>query len=400
MNIKLQLSLVNFLQFFIWGAWLLSAGVYMGKTLDFSGVQIGSVYASMGIVAIFMPTLMGIVADKWIKIEKLYGMSHIIVAILMLVLYQTENFLPFYTVFFLINMFYMPTLSLSYSLSYSLLGKYDLDIIKSFPPIRVWGTIGFIIAAWMVDIFEFKFTNNQFLLSAAAALLLGIYSFFLPKTERTSQEASTFKSLVKDAGVLLKNNRIVIFLVFSVLLGSLLQITNIWGVPFLDNFGITHPDSFVVKYSVILMSLSQISETVFILTIPFFYKRFGIKKVFLISIVAWILRFGFFAIGGPEGFGLGFLILSMIIYGLAFDFFNISGSLFMEQESSSGMRSSAQGLFVMATNGFGPIIGGFGSGLIVDALTTNGDVQWTLIWTVFAAIAGLIAIAFLALFKD
>jgi NHS family xanthosine MFS transporter len=249
-------------------------------------------------------------------------------------------------------------------------------------------------------VLQWKVDEKQFFLSAITALILGFYSFTLPKISPSkSINQSLSQRFGLDAFVLFKQKKIVIFLLFSILLGAILQTTNIWGVPFLGDFEINYPDSFAVQHSIFLMTLSQISEVLFILLIPFFLKKFGIKKVVLMSMIAWALRFGLFGVGSPEGIGLLFLILSMIIYGMAFDFFFISGSLFIDEVSGSKIRSSAQGLFMMMTGGFGPILGGYGSGYIVDLYTEKGIRDWFSIWFVFAFYALTIAIVFALVFK-
>ena len=404
MNIKVRLSILNFFEFFVWGSWLLSAGVYMSTTLNFTGVQVGAVYATMGITSLFMPTIMGVIADRWIRVEKLFGYSHWIIVVLMLLLTQVEEFKLFYIIMFLMNAFFMPTIALNYSVSYTVLSNLKLDIIKTFPPIRVWGTIGFIIAAWVIDLMHWSNNINQFFLSIGASVFLGIYAFTLPKTSipesgSKTESKSFWKMFGGETITIFKNMRLLIFLIFSVFMGSLLQITNIWGVPFLNDFALDYPDSFAVRHSVFLLSLSQISETVFILAIPFFYKKFGIKTVVLISMIAWVFRFGFFGIGSPEGIGLGFLIASMILYGMAFDFFNISGSLYVEEETSESVRSSAQGLFALTTGGLGPIIGAYASGYIVDFFTKDSIKDWPTIWFIFTGSALIIALAFLVFFS-
>lgn len=404
MGIKLRLSILNFFEFFVWGSWLLSAGVYMSTTLGFTGVQVGAVYATMGITSLFMPTLMGVIADRWVRVEKLFGYSHWVIVGLMLLLTQAQDFKMFYVVMFLVNAFFMPTIALNYSVSYAVLSKLKLDIIKTFPPIRVWGTIGFIVAAWVIDLMHWSNSKNQFFLSIGASVFLGVYAFSLPKTSipesGTKQESKSFwKMFGGEAITIFKNTRLLIFFIFSIFMGSLLQITNIWGVPFLNDFAANYPDAFAVRHSVFLLSLSQISETVFILAIPFFYKKFGIKMVVIISMMAWVFRFGFFGIGSPEGIGLGFLIASMIIYGMAFDFFNISGSLYVEEETPEIVRSSAQGLFALTTGGLGPIIGAYSSGYIVDFFTGNNIKDWPTIWYVFAGYALVITSAFIVFFK-
>ena len=381
-----------------------SAGVYMSTTLNFSGVQVGAVYATMGITSLFMPTIMGIIADRWVRVEKLFGYSHWVIVGLMLLLIQVEDFKSFYFIMFLVNVFFMPTIALSYSVSYAVLSKLKLDIVKTFPSIRVWGTVGFIVAAWVIDLMHWSNSKNQFFLSIGASAFLGLYAFILPKTSISKlvnkpEEKSFWQLFGAEAMTIFKSKRLLIFFIFSIFMGSLLQITNIWGVPFLNDFAVNYPDAFAVRHSVFLLSISQVSETIFILAIPFFYKKFGIKIVILISMIAWVFRFGLFGIGSPEGVGLGFLIASMIIYGMAFDFFNISGSLYVEEETPENVRSSAQGLFALTTGGLGPILGAYASGYIVDFFTGNSIKDWPIIWFVFAGYALVIALCFAVFFK-
>ncbi len=400
MGIKIRLTVMNFLQFFVWGSWLISLGGYMIVTLKFTGGQVGSIYATMGIASLFMPALMGIIADKWVNAERVFGMSHLIGAVLLFFASQATDFSSMYIIMLLISMFYMPTIALDNTVSYSVLEKKGYDIVKDFPPIRVWGTIGFITAMWVIDFAQWTVSPMQLYVSSAASLLLGVYAFTMPKCrpENTTKGGSFITTLGLDAFVLFKQRKMTIFFIFSLLLGAALQITNTFGEPFLHDFASKFPDAFGVKHPGILMSISQMSETLFILTIPFFLKKFGIKKVMLMSMFAWVFRFGLFGVGNP-GSGLWLLILSMIIYGMAFDFFNISGSLFVETEANPKIRASAQGLFMIMTNGFGAFIGGMGSGWVVDHFTSNGVRDWQSIWFTFAAYALVVAILFMILFK-
>ncbi len=403
MGLKFRITVMNFLQFFVWGAWLLSFGKYMAVTLHFSGSQIGSIFMTLGIASLFMPGVMGIIADRWISPNKLYAIVHLLGAGLLFLAAKQTDFDSLYIVMLLYLMLYMPTIALDNTVSYCLLEKNGYDIVKDFPPIRVWGTVGFIIAVWIIDLFGWGLTNMQLYFSAAFSLVLGLYSLTLPNCpiEKSGSKKSLAQALGLDAFVLFKDKKMAIFFIFSMLLGAALQITNMWGEAFLHDF-INVPeykDAFAVTHNGILMSLSQISETLFILTIPFFLKRYGIKKVMLMSMFAWVFRFGLFGIGSPEGLGLVALILSMIIYGMAFDFFNISGSLFVEMEAEPKIRASAQGLFMIMTNGIGAMIGAYGSGLIIDMFTHNGHKDWHTIWLIFAAYALIIALLFMVLFK-
>jgi MFS transporter, NHS family, xanthosine permease len=401
MGIKFRLVLMNFLQFFIWGAWLISLGGYMINNLGFTGGQVGSIYATMGIASLFMPGIMGIIADKWINAERLFGISHLLGFILMFFAAQAQDYATFYPIMLLISIFYMPTIALNNTISYAILERSKYDVVKTFPPIRVWGTVGFIAAMWIVDLMGWTLTYNQLFVSGGASLLLAVYAFSLPKCPpvKSDEKKSLLQALGLDALVLFKQKKMFVFFMFAMLLGAALQITNTFGTPFLQDFESKFAGFFAVDHPMMLMSISQISETLFILAIPFFLKRFGIKKVMLMSMVAWVLRFGLFGFGDP-GSGLWMLILSMLIYGLAFDFFNISGSLFVETEAKPKIRASAQGLFMIMTNGFGAILGGFGSGFIVDYFTNIAGLKdWQTIWLTFAAYALVVGVLFAILFK-
>lgn len=400
MGIKLRLIILNFLQFFVWGSWLISIGSYMGGTLHFSGVQIGSVFSTLGIASLFMPAVMGIIADKWLNAERVLGLCHIIGAGLLLWTSTITDPNIFFWAMLLNSMFYMPTIALNNTVSYIVLEQKNYEIVKDFPPIRVWGTIGFIAAMWIVDIFGWKSNNMQLILSSCSALVLGLYAFTIPpcKPLHSKEKKSLAAKLGLDAFVLLKQKKMLIFFLFAMGLGAALQITNAFGGSFLESFKTTHPDTFGVKHPILLLSISQISETLFILTIPFFMYKFGIKKVMLISIIAWVFRFGLFAVGDP-GTGLPLLVLSMIIYGMAFDFFNISGSLFVENESPAGIRASAQGLFMFMTNGLGAMIGGYCSGLVVDYFTSDNVRNWQNIWITFSLYALILGLIFPFAFK-
>jgi NHS family xanthosine MFS transporter len=402
MNIKIRLTLMNFLQFFMWGAWLISLGGYMMGPLKFTGGQVGGVYATMGLAALFMPGLMGIVADRWINAEKVLGICHLAGAFLLFWASTVTDPTVMYWVMLFNAMAYMPTIALNSAVSYNILQQKGFDVVKDFPPIRVWGTVGFIFAMWIVDLLGWARTPAQLYVSSITALFLAIYAFTLPACPptRAKRDGSWLSAMGLDAFVLFKQRKMAVFFIFAMLIGAALQITNTFGGSFLDDFSNfdLYKNSFAVKHPTLLLSISQISETLFILTIPFFLKRFGIKKVMIISIFAWVLRFGLFGFGNP-GSGLALLILSMIIYGMAFDFFNISGSLFVEMEAEPGIRASAQGLFMIMTNGFGAYLGGVSSGFVVDLFTKEGVKDWPSIWLVFAAYALVLGLLFPFLFK-
>jgi NHS family xanthosine MFS transporter len=404
MGVKFKLTFMSFLQFFIWGAWLITVGNYWFATKQWNGAEFGAIFSTLGLSSLIMPALTGIIADKWVNAERLYGLLHILGGLAIAFIPQVDNPGTFFWVIFAAMLCYMPTISLSNSIAYTILKNNQFDVIKVFPPIRVWGTIGFIVAMWITNLTGNKASANMFYISAVASVFLGIYSFTLPKCppqRLTSKDSSIVEMLGLNAFKLFTNYKMALFFIFSMFLGAALQLTNMYGDTFLSDFSKmpAYADSFVVKYSTIIMSISQISETLFILAIPFFLRKFGIKQVILISMLAWVLRFGLFAYGDPAG-GLWMIILSCIVYGMAFDFFNISGSLFVETTTDSSIRSSAQGVFMMMTNGFGAIFGSSVSGYLIDHyFTHDGSKDWHSIWLTFAIYALVIAVAFAFMFK-
>ena len=405
MNIKQRLIVMSFFQFFVWGAWLITIATYFFSTNMGTAGQFGEIFSTLALASLFMPALTGIIADKFLNAEKLYGILHLLYGIILLYVPQVTDANTLYYVIFGAMICYMPTISLSNSIAYTILKNNQYDVVKVFPPIRVWGTIGFIAAMWITNLSGSKANTNQFVIAGIGAIALGIFSFTLPKCppqKSIAKNASFVEQLGLQAFKLFANYKMALFFLFSMLLGGALQLTNMYGDTFLDDFKKVpqYADSFVVKYSTIIMSISQISETLFILAIPFFLKRFGIKQVRLISMLAWVMRFGLFAYGDPVN-GLWMIVLSCIVYGMAFDFFNISGSLFVETTTDTRIRSSAQGLFMMMTNGVGAFLGSKISGYAIDGYYTlpNGDKDWHQIWVAFSVYAMVVAVLFLLLFK-
>ena len=405
MNIKLRLIIMNFFQFFIWGSWLITIGAYWFQNKQWSGAEFGVIFSTMGIASLFMPAITGIVADKFVNAEKLYGLFHIGGAIVLFTVPLVNSPTAMFWVMLLNMMFYMPTISLSITVAYTALKSKNANVIKDYPPIRVWGTVGFIAALWVVSLLHYETSANQFYVASAASLFLGLYAFSLPKCPPQLGLKSN-RSIVDALGLnsfsLFKDRQMALFFIFAMLLGASLQLTNAYGDTFLHDFAKIDKfkDLTAVKYPAIIMSISQISETLFILAIPFFLRKFGIKYVMFFSMVAWVLRFGLFAYGNP-GEGLWMIILSCIVYGMAFDFFNISGSLFVETQSDPAIRASAQGLFMMMTNGFGAVIGSSVSGLIIQKYFTYADnsKNWFGVWISFASYALVVAVLFLLVFK-
>lgn len=404
MSIKFKLTAMSFLQFFVWGAWLITLGNYWFATKHWSGVDIGKAFTTLGIASLIMPAITGIIADKWVNAEKLYGALHILGGFAVAYLPQAQTANDFFWTMLAAMLCYMPTISLSNSIAYSILKNNDYDVVKVFPPIRVWGTVGFIAAMWFTNLTGNKASANMFYISSIAALLLGLYSFTLPKCpppKLISNKADWVELLGLKAFRLFGIPKMALFFIFSMFLGAALQLTNMYGDVYLNDFSSLpqYANSFIVKYSTIIMSISQISETLFILAIPFFLRKFGIKNVMLFSMIAWVLRFGLFSFGDP-GSGLWMILLSNIIYGMAFDFFNISGSLFVETTTDDQIRSSAQGLFMMMTNGLGAILGSNVSGYLIDQYFTHDGVKdWHQIWLTFSIYAAIVAILFAVIFR-
>ena len=436
--VKTQLAAMNFLEFAIWGSYLTCIGNYLGA--NGLGGQISLFYAVQGVVSIFMPAIMGIIADKFIQPQRLLGLCHLLAALFMgwAWYYGFSNpgnirFSTIFTLYTLSVAFFMPTIALSNTVAFSILKSNGLDTIKDFPPIRVLGTVGFIAAMWFVNGFyiydgqwgymlsnplgdtaafdpRFQYTVNQLAVCAILGLLLALYCMTLPQCKIVKAEAGRKKSIAESLGLdafrLFKSPKMAVFFIFSMLLGVSLQITNGYATPFITHFKAfpEYLNSFAANNATLLTSLSQISEACCILLIPFFLKRFGIKNVMLIAMFAWVLRFGFFGIGSPAMPGVILFILSMIVYGVAFDFFIVSGALYVEQETDPKIQASAQGLFMLMTNGIGATAGMLVAGAIVNHYCHyEGDYMvgdWKTTWLIFAGYALVVALLFIFAFRD
>ena len=430
-NLKLRLIVMNFLEFAVWGAYLTCMGNYLGRAG--MGDVIAWFYAIQGIGSIFMPTLMGIVADKYIQPQRLLGICHLIAGMAMLALAYMgmTNPMPdkvtFITIYTLSVAFYMPTLALSNTAAFTILKDNGMDTEKDFPPIRVFGTIGFICTMWFVNgaVLEngsfgftlgesadkFQYTFMQFVVSGLLSLVLFLYCFTLPECKLVKKESQSLaEQLGLSAFKLFKTKKMAMFFIFSAMLGMSLQVTNGFATPYLTHFK-SDPamaDSFGANNATMLVSLSQIAEALCILLIPFFLKRYGIKIVMLIAMFAWVLRFFFFGAGNPAFPGVILIVLSCLVYGVAFDFFNVSGGIFVDKECEPNVKASAQGLFMLMTNGLGATIGTLAAGAIVNSLchwtedgflVGNTPTSWSTAWYIFAAFALVVAVSFMFLFK-
>lgn len=409
MNLKIRLALMNYLEFAVWGAYLTCMGMYLSRIGLTS--HIGYFFAMQGFVSLFMPAIMGIVADKWIPAQRLLGLCHLMAGLFMMAAAyyghtagEQTQFGILFTLYSISVAFYMPTLALTNSVAYNALTKAGMDTIKEFPPIRVFGTVGFICTMWLVDLLGFSTTYMQFVTSGLISVLLFLYTFTLPACPLGNKGEK--KSLVEAFGLqaftLFKKKEMAIFFIFSSLLGVSLQITNGYAAPYIESFASIpeFANTFGVQHVNILYSLSQISETCCILLIPFFMKRYGIKQVMLIAMFAWVVRFGFLGMGDPGMPGVILFILSMVVYGVAFDFFNISGSLYVDKTTDPSIRSSAQGLFVLMTNGIGASVGSLAAQAVVNYNTdANGVVAWDPVWSTFSVYALVVGLLFALIFR-
>ena len=415
-SIKLRLIVMNIIQWAVWGSYLTSMGSYLAGVGLAS--KIGIFYAMQGIVSIFMPTLMGIVADKYIPAQKLLGYCHGIAGAAMAAaaFYGMSAgadvaFGPLFGLYAISVAFYMPTIALSNSVAYNILEKNGYDTVKDFPPIRVFGTVGFICAMLFVnfvsiDGIQFQNSYNQFFTSGILGIVMFIYCFTLPECPCAQIESGKEQTLAERFGLnafsLFKDRNMAIFFIFSMLLGVALQITNGFANPFISHFKEVpeFAQTWGARNANALISISQVSETLGILLIPVAMRLFGIKRVMLIAMFAWVLRFGLFGAGDP-GSGVWMLILSMIVYGVAFDFFNISGSLYVNMRTTGNIQNSAQGLFMLMTNGIGATIGTLSAQAVVNHFVYNAaEPDWSAAWYVFAAYALVVAILFMILFKE
>ena len=413
MLLKTKLAAMNFLEFAVWGAYLTSLSNYLGQVGLANDIK--WFYAIQGVVSMFMPALIGIIADRWIQAQKVLSLCHLLAGSFMLaagvygaVSGEGVQFWPLFILYSISVAFFMPTIGMANSVAYSGLSRAGLDTVTHFPPIRVFGTVGFIVAMLFVNFTQFQTSYLQLITSGVLSLVLCLYALTLPACPVGKTSGGTLAdALGLKAFALFKQPRMAVFFIFSMLLGVSLQITNGYGNIFITSFGevAEFADTWGVRNANALISLSQMSETLCILLIPFCLKRFGIKGVMLMAMFAWVGRFGFFGIGNP-GSGVWMFVLSMIIYGIAFDFFNVSGSLYVDQETDSSIRSSAQGLFMIMTNGLGATFGTLCAGAVIERLVFSqpaGEAQvegWHSAWLIFAAYSLVVAILFMLIFKD
>lgn len=410
--IQLRLTALNFLEFGVWGAYLISLGNFLaGHGL---ATEIGWFYAIQGIVSLFMPAVVGIVADRYIQAQRMLSLCHLMAGAFMTAAFvycisvpQIE-FTPLFAIYTVSVAFFMPTIGLSNSVAFNALTGAGLDTVTSFPPIRVFGTVGFICSMLFVNFTQFQTNAYQLLTSGVLSFVMAAYALTMPKCPtRKSSGGTLADQLGLSAFKLFKERRMAVFFIFSMLLGVSLQITNSYGNTFITSFKdiAEFAGTWGAENANAIISISQISETLCILLIPFFLKRIGIKGVMLMSMFAWVLRFGFFGLG-DTGSGLWLLVLSCIVYGIAFDFFNVSGGLYVDKQTPSHLRSSAQGLFMIMTNGLGATIGTLSAQAVVNHFVFSQPTPeaqhagWTTCWFIFAGYALVVGVLFWIIFRD
>ena len=428
MNLKFRLTILNFIEFAVWGAYLTSMGTYLASVG--LGANIGWFYSVQGIVSIFMPALMGILADRWMEGQRVLSLCHALAGLFMIAAgYYCKGagtgiaFGPLFTLYSISVAFFMPTIALANTAAFTILKNNGLDTVKDFPPIRVLGTVGFIATMWFVNCavwedgsfsftlaenaHKFQYTYMQFFVSGLLSIVLFLYCYTLPQCKIEKKPSSSLaETLGLNAFKLFKSRQMALFFIFSMLLGMSLQVTNGYAGPFITSFKGSADEviatSFAANNATLLTSISQISEALCILMIPFFLRRYGIKVVMLMSMFAWVFRFGLFGLGNPAMPGVVLFILSCIVYGVAFDFFNVSGAMFVDRECSPSIKASAQGLFMLMTNGLGATIGTLAAGEIVNHYCTwqDGYLQgnWQACWFIFAAYALVVGISFALIF--
>ena len=389
---RVQLSAMMFLQFFIWGAWYVTMGTYLDKVLGATGFQVGAAYSAMAIATIFSPIFVGMIADRFFSAQKVLGVLHIIGALLLYYLAKIDNPSFFYWIVLLYSLMYAPTLALANSVAFRQMN----DPAKEFPSVRFLGTIGWIAVGWMIDK-VFKLGTEQlattFIIAAAGSGVLGLLSFTLPDTPPKAKGTKTTfaKVLGADAFILFKDRSFTVFLISSILICIPLSFYYSFTNLFLTEAGMKSVTS--------NMTLGQFSEALFILLIPFFFRRLGVKWMIAIGMIAWAVRFLLFGYGDAAE-NLWMLFAGIILHGVCFDFFFVTGQIYTDSKADIKIQSSAQGLITMATYGVGMWIGTLLSGYVKDYYTVDKIVTWKSVWLVPAGISVAVLLFFLILFNE
>ncbi|WP_040479288.1 nucleoside permease [Mariniradius saccharolyticus] len=397
---KLRLSLMMFLNFFVWGSWYVTMGTFLGLNLNATGTQVSAAFSTQSFGAIIAPFIIGLVADRYFNAERILGFLHLVGAVLLYACYQAQSFSDFYPFIFAYMVLYMPTLALANSVSF----RQMKDPEKEFSPIRVWGTIGWIASGLTISYVFFWDSaasladgslRNTFLMASIASVILGIFSFTLPKTPpkgRSSDKVKISDLIGLDALGLLKDRNYAVFFLSSILICIPLAFYYQNANPFLAEIGVSDPTG--------KMTIGQVSEVLFLLLLPLFFKRFGFKVTILVGMLAWSLRYFLFAFGDADG-GLWLLLVGIALHGICYDFFFVSGQIYTDSKAGERFQSSAQGLITLATYGIGMLIGFAIAGQVTDIfLTEAGSHDWKSIWMIPSGIAILVVIVFLVFFKN
>ena len=388
LNIRLQLSTLMFLQYFIWGAWYVTLNTYLGETLQFTATQIGLCYGTFAISAMISPFLVGLIADKFFATEKVLGLMHLLGAVLLIVASQATTFQFFYPALLLYTVSYTPTMALSNSLSFHQM----VDPGKQFPGVRVLGTIGWIAANNVIGFLGYTNTVEQLYVAAVVSLLLGLYSFTLPHVPPKKEKKVNIKEVLGfDALSLFKSRAFTTLIIASILTCIPLSFYFGFTASFLSDIG--------MDYIPNKISLGQVSEIFFMLILPVFLARFGVKRVLFLGMAAWLIRYLLFANGNIGG-GVWMIYTGIILHGICYDFFFVTGQIYVDKKAPDNLKSSAQGLITFATYGLGMFIGTWFAGRTIDFLTVDGIPEWARIWYVPAAIAVVVLILFGLMFRE
>lgn len=384
-----KLSVMMLLQYFIWGGWYVTMGTYMSKFLNASGVQIGAAYSALAIATMISPFFIGLVADRFFAAQRIMGVLHLAGGVFLYIATTVSNNTAFYWVILLYSLLYMPTIALSNSIAFHQM----TDPGKQFPWIRVFGTLGWILAGLMIGFLSIEKTSSTFYMAAAASLALGLISFILPNTPPKGETPSTSASaaLGTDAFVLFKDKPYLIFFIAAILICIPLSFYYGFTNVFLNELGMDNAAS--------KMILGQASEAVFILAIPFLFNSIGVKRMLLLGMTAWVLRYVCFAFGNIDA-NLWMLYAGIVLHGICYDFFFVTGYMYTEKKAGGKIKNAAQGLFTFATYGLGMFIGTWFSGFTTDYYTHDGVHRWQLIWSVPAYIVLAVLMYFILFFKE
>lgn len=385
-----QLSLMMLLEYFIWGAWYVTMGTYMSFFLNSSGIQIAAAYSALAIATMISPFLVGMVADRYFAAQRIMGVVHIIGAVLLYYATQIVDNTIFYWIILIYSLLYMPTIALSNSIAFHQMS----DPGKQFPWVRVFGTVGWILAGLMIAFLHIEKTAFPFHMAAIASLALGVYSFFLPNTppKGKTADATASSAIGTEAIVLFKDKPYLIFFIAAILVCIPLSFYYGFANLFLNQVGMENAAG--------KMTMGQVSEALFILAIPFLFNNIGVKKMIMIGMAAWILRYVCFAYGNTDA-NLWMLYAGIILHGICYDFFFVTGYMYTEKKAGPEIKNAAQGLFTFATYGLGMFIGTWISGFVTDHFSTDSNIyEWRSIWFVPAGIAVFVLIYFLLFFKE